>query len=155
MLVKGKLCLLIVLLLSILLTGCGEKDKIACETTIKKFEKSWEKRDVNGVLDCIDPKISGIVQIGTMILGDSSGIAADQVFKNITSYLNINFGEDSLQAIKELNFKIDKVIINGTSASAKGKANFKSYDIEVTKEVSFSLIKVSDQWYINGFKILS
>lgn len=145
-----------ILIIGILLclTGCGGKEKEACENIIKEFEVSWAQRDIDGVIDCIDPTIAGYINLGTAIVGNTSGMSKDEIFEQATDYLNLNFGEGSTKAIEDFKIDIKKTKVKGEIANVLGKASFSSFDVKITKEVLFNLIKTNDKWYISGFEIV-
>ena len=79
--IRVSVSVLLVLGMLIGFAGCGESGKV--RKVISNFQTGCNNKDINAVLDCIDPSISGIIRgltdFAGKLLGEDSASMFDQL----------------------------------------------------------------------------
>ena len=76
-LLRGVSLLLVLVMLSALLTGCGEKGKV--KALIADFEEACQEADMSEILDCIDPEVIKPVKSIMGLFGIDVSAVADLI----------------------------------------------------------------------------
>ena len=134
-------------LLLALLAGCGgEKNKVA--SAISQFEGACQELDVRGMIECMDPAISGPLLSAMDLFGveDTSG-ALDQLVGALDLFDGAGQQtEDLVQSIriepKEYDFNDDRDTCTVTAELSYGDSEPRSITLQMVLE--------DETWYIGG-----
>ena len=157
---KSTVILLMCLMVLISLTGCGRKNKAECAQLISSFEESCNELNVNGILNCINPKISdplkGVMAIGENLLGADAAEGVSKVLESIGAGIGSIFTEDGVQMSEMLaNIQLEPTKYHLKKKEGCGicKATATVNGIDFIKNLKISVIKNNDEWYISGIAL--
>ena len=145
---KRFLAICMTILLATTAVGCGAKAE--CSALIKDLEKAIVQMDIDAALDCYNPdSVAGLKMILNTI-----GSGKEQLQSGIYKILGITVeeGEESKDVLKNVELKIDECDLGKESGTVTCTLSFKVGEDTIQKEIVFEVIKVDDQWYINGTK---
>ena len=91
--VAAALCLMMVFLV-----GCSNAQSTP-EGTIKRFEQSIQKMDIDGMLDCFEPSASKGVRAALKIAGSLLGVSAEDVIDLIPFAMDVGLASGDQTAL--------------------------------------------------------
>ena len=131
--------------------GCGAKGKV--KATIKDFQKACNELDIEAAINCLDPSVSNLLNLGAGLLGALTGADAESMFDSLSSILAStaeSFGADSFKTLK---IKVKDVAANDSTADAKVEFSYKTDSgEEKTADGTISLKSTDEGWKITGVK---
>ncbi len=135
---RGFLIITICILL-IFLSSCSS----STSNVIKKFEKSYNTLDINGMLDCIHPTYARAIKGMAGLFGGIADIDAEDLI-DVIPLLQFTADKES----PKMSIDIKDSSVKGKSAEVKANISYK-YDGQKEKDkVVFYLEKVDGEWYI-------
>ena len=140
--------LLFVFFLSV--SACGNQNN-EIKTLTKNFENSCNRLDMNAMLDCIDPDISGSVKNLTGLIGMFSDRDTDELLDSFAKVLFSELPENSKEFFSSIKIKLDNIEIDEDKASASASAEI-TYEIsgeENKSNANFKYICIDKKWYIS------
>lgn len=110
---------------------------------IKKFEKSYNTLDINGMLDCIHPTYAKAIKGMAGLFGSIANIDAEDLI-DVIPLLQFTADKES----PKISIDIKNTSVKGKNAEVKADISYK-YDGQKEKDkVVFYLEKVDREWYI-------
>ena len=132
-----------------LLCACGAKSEI--DNSLEGFESACQDVDVRGVIECLDPALSGPVLAVLNLLGvdDTSG-AMDALVEKLGVFGNA--GVSAEEFMQSLNIKTNDYEFNSDKSACDVQAEFQygTGDEPRSMNVTIHMIKVDDDWYISS-----
>ena len=142
---------LLVAAMMLSLAGCGAKGKV--KATIKDFQKACNELNVEGVIDCLDPSVSGLLNLGAGLLGALTGSDAESMFNTLSSILASTAESFGIDSFKTLKIKVNDVAANDYTADAKVTFTYTAGSgEEKTSDGTISLKSTDEGWKITGVK---
>ena len=133
------------------LAGCGTKGKV--KATVKEFQTACNELNVEGVIDCLDPSISGALKLGAGLLGSLTGTDAEGLFDKLSTLLLTGTESFGIDSFKTLKIKVNDVAANDTTADAKVTFTYTTGSgEEKTSDGTISLKSTDEGWKITGVK---
>ena len=92
--IKSLSTLFLIIALSVSMCACGGQNN-EIKTLTRNFENSCNKLDMNAMLDCIDPEVSGSVKKLTGLIGMFSDKDTDELLDSFAKVLFSEMPENS------------------------------------------------------------
>lgn len=127
------------------------------EKTIKRFEKAYNKLDVNEMLDCFDPTYSRGIKAGLSIISSFTKVNPNDILDNLPLLYEISdsilkdnpeFGD----AKAKLKIEILSVQRDGRKAEVETHIILKQGINHEEITGVFYMVKKEGKWYINDLK---
>ena len=149
---KNSIALILVIVLSMSLCACGSQNN-EIKTLTKNFENSCNKLDVNAMLDCIDPDVSGSVKKLTGLIGMFSDKDTDELLDSFAKVLFSELPENSQEFFSSIKIKLDNIEIEEDSASATAEITYEISGEDNKSNANFEYTRVDEKWYISNLDI--
>ncbi|MBQ6022863.1 MAG: hypothetical protein IJL25_08045 [Clostridia bacterium] len=131
--------------------GCGAKGKV--RASIKEFQTACNELNIEGVIDCLDPTVSGALKLGAGLLGSLTGTDAEGVFEKLSALLVTGAESFGIDSFKTLKIKVKDIAANDTTADAKVEFTYTAGSgEEKTSDGTISLKSTDEGWKITGVK---
>lgn len=143
------------------LSGCGGGfgGKSECKELIQDFEEACNELDVQGILNCIDPKVSDpiktVVAIGGIVTDNVDQYLEDimsGIGKELTDAVGSNGTTEDVLASIQLEPK--KYSLKQKEGTVRCVAIFEVNGMDITKTLNISVVKKNDEWYVSGISIV-
>ena len=142
----------LVFMLVLSVSACGSQ-KSEIKTLTKNFENSCNKLDVNEMLDCIEPEISGSVKKLTSLIGMFSDKDTDELLESFAKVLFSELPENSKEFFSSIKIKIDDIEIDEDNASASAEIRYEISGEDNISNANFEYIRIDEKWYISNLDI--
>ena len=149
---KNSIALILVIVLSMSLCACGSQNN-EIKTLTKNFENSCNKLDVNAMLDCIDPDVSGSVKKLTGLIGMFSDKDTDELLDSFAKVLFSELPENSQEFFSSIKIKLDNIEIEEDSASATAEITYEISGEDNKSNANFEYTRVDEKWYVSNLDI--
>ena len=150
--IKSLSALFLIIALSVSLCACGNQNN-EIKTLTKNFENSCNKLDMNAMLDCIDPEVSGSVKKLTGLIGMFSDKDTDELLDSFAKVLFSELPENSQEFFSSIKIKLDNIEIEEDSASATAEITYEISGEDNKSNASFEYTRVDEKWYISNLDI--
>ena len=149
-----KMCaaLILIMVLTVGMCACGNQNN-EIKTLTKNFENSCNKLDMNAMLDCIDPDISGSVKKLTGLIGMLSDKDTDELLDSFAKVLFSELPENSKEFFSSIKIKLDNIQIDEDSASATAEITYEISGEDNKSNANFEYTRVDEKWYISNLDI--
>lgn len=154
MLKSFKNIIIIALLFALVLcvSACGNQNN-EINTLTKNFENSCNKLDMNAMLDCIDPDISGSVKKLTGLIGMFSDKDTDELLDSFAKVLFSELPENSKEFFSSIKIKLDNIETDEDSASATAEITYEISGEDNKSNANFEYTRIDEKWYISNLDI--
>ena len=150
--IKSLSALFLIIALSVSLCACGNQNN-EIKTLTKNFENSCNKLDMNAMLDCIDPEVSGSVKKLTGLIGMFSDKDTDELLDSFAKVLFSELPENSQEFFSSIKIKLDNIEIEEDSASASAEITYEISGEDNKSNANFEYTRVDEKWYISNLDI--
>lgn len=141
---KKSLIILVLLIQFVpIISGCYSGP----EATVKKFEKSYNKLDFKGIIECMDPVTAKAANAIISLTGDLLGIDSSKLVDAIPIIPKL-FKEGNKDSMPKINIKIIDSKIEGDSAVVYTEVTVLESGKKEVYNAEFLMIKVDGNWYI-------
>jgi uncharacterized lipoprotein YehR (DUF1307 family) len=149
-----KMCaaLILIIVLTVSMCACGNQNN-EIKTLTKNFENSCNKLDMNAMLDCIDPDISGSVKKLTGLIGMFSDKDTDELLDSFAKVLFRELPENSKEFFSSIKIKLDNIEIDEDSASATAEITYEISGEDNKSNANFEYTRIDEKWYISNLDI--
>ena len=155
---KRMICLMMVLLMmTFCLTGCGKKEQKECEIVLDEFEYACIELDADAILRCLNPKISDPIRIGLAFVTNFTSMDTEDMVDEIAGALVGSLDEMQLDAtdlFQSMELETIDFANEGGYGALLCKATFETMGVEMEKHVIFDMVRIEEQWYIDGFEFV-
>ena len=145
--------LILIIALSVSMCACGSQNN-EIKTLTKNFENSCNKLDINAMLDCIDPDVSGSVKKLTGLIGMFSDKDTDELLDSFAKVLFSELPENSQEFFSSIKIKLDNIEIEEDRASASAEITYEISGEENYSNANFEYIRVDEKWYIANLNFM-
>lgn len=149
---KRIISVILLVVLSITVCACSTQES-EIKTLTKQFENSCNKLDLNAMLDCIDPDVSGSVKKLTSLIGMFSDKDTDELLDNLASVLFTELPENTKEFFSSIKINIDDVEIEEEKAFASAEIIYDISGEENKTNANFDYICIDKKWYISNLDI--
>ncbi len=149
---KSIAALILIIALSVSMCACGNQNN-EIKTLTKNFENSCNKLDLNAMLDCIDPDISGSVKKLTGLIGMFSDKDTDELLDSFAKVLFSELPENSKEFFSSIKIKLDNIEIDEDKASATAEITYEISGENNTSNANFEYTRIDEKWYISNLDI--
>ena len=149
---KSCAALFLIIALSVSMCACGGQNN-EIKTLTKHFENSCNKLDMNAMLDCIDPDVSGSVKKLTGLIGMFSDKDTDELLDGFAKVLFSELPENSREFFSSIKIKLDNIEIEEDSASASAEITYEISGEDNKSNANFEYTRVDEKWYISNLDI--
>lgn len=144
------LALLLVLSLALTnFTGCAASEKKEIKATIKEFNEAARNVDMDGMLNCIDPKVAAPINMGTGILGSLLGVDVSEMVNYIVHDV-LKIDAESNDFLRTLKIETGKITVNETKATVECTIKYESGSDKYEKGAVLTMTKSGEKWYISS-----
>lgn len=141
---KRELAISIMLIVFILLfTGCSSKP----EDTIEKFEKAYNKLDVKGMIECLEPTTAKAINAGINLTGDLLNIDLSSMI-DLIPILPKLLNENNNDSMPKIKLNVIDTKIEGDSAVVNTEAILSESGENKVYTAEFIMTEVDGKWYI-------
>ena len=149
-----KMCaaLILIIVLTVSMCACGNQNN-EIKTLTKNFENSCNKLDMNAMLDCIDPDISGNVKKLTSLIGMFSDKDTDELLDSFAKVLFSELPENSKEFFSSIKIKLDNIETDEDSASATAEITYEISGEDNKSNANFEYTRIDEKWYISNLDI--
>ena len=144
--------LILIIVLSVSMCACDTQNN-EIKTLTKNFENSCNKLDMNAMLDCIEPDISGSVKKLTGLIGMFSDKDTDELLDSFAKVLFSELPENSKEFFSSIKIKLDNIEIDEDSASATAEITYEISGEDNTSNANFEYARIDEKWYISNLDI--
>ena len=144
--------LILIIVLSVSMCACDTQNN-EIKTLTKNFENSCNKLDMNAMLDCIEPDISGSVKKLTGLIGMFSDKDTDELLDSFAKVLFSELPENSKEFFSSIKIKLDNIEIDEDSASATAEITYEISGEDNTSNANFEYTRIDEKWYISNLDI--
>lgn len=149
---KSCAALILIISLSVSICACGNQNN-EIKTLTRDFENSCNKLDMNAMLDCIDPDVSGSVKKLTSLIGMFSDKDTDELLDSFAKVLFSELPENSKEFFSSIKIKLDNIEIEEDSASASAEITYEVSGEDNKSNANFEYIRIDEKWYISNLDI--
>lgn len=149
---KSLAALILIIALSVSICACGSQNN-EIKTLTNNFENSCNKLDMNAMLDCIDPEISGSVKKLTGLIGMFSDKDTDELLDSFAKVLFSELPENSKEFFSSIKIKLDNIEIEEDSASASAEITYEISGEDNKSNANFEYTRIDEKWYISNLDI--
>lgn len=149
--VKGIVAVLILAVMLLSFTGC--KTNFEIKGLINNFENACNKMDINGILDCITPKVSEKVKMAVGIAEIFTDKSTEELLDSLSEAILGSRWEGGIDFFKSLEIKVGDIMANGTAASVKTTVRYGTADEKKAKEATFNCVYYAEKWYIESISL--
>ena len=143
---------ILIIALSISMCACGNQTN-EIKTLTNNFENSCNKLDMNAMLDCIDPDVSGSVKKLTGLIGMFSDKDTDELLDSFAKVLFSELPENSKEFFSSIKIKLDNIEIEEDTASASAEITYEISGEDNKSNANFEYIRIDEKWYISNLDI--
>lgn len=149
-----KMCaaLILIIVLTVSMCACGNQNN-EIKTLTKNFENSCNKLDMNAMLDCIDPDISGSVKKLTGLIGMFSDKDTDELLDSFAKVLFSELPENSKEFFSSIKIKLYNIETDDDSASATAEITYEISGEDNKSNANFEYTRIDEKWYISNLDI--
>ena len=149
-----KMCaaLILIIVLTVSICACGNQNN-EIKTLTKNFENLCNKLDMNAMLDCIDPDISGSVKKLTGLIGMFSDKDTDELLDSFAKVLFSELPENSKEFFSSIKIKLDNIEIEEDNASATAEITYEISGEDNKSNANFEYARIDEKWYISNLDI--
>lgn len=149
-----KMCaaLILIIVLIVSMCACGNQNN-EIKTLTKNFENSCNKLDMNAMLDCIDPDISGSVKKLTGLIGMFSDKDTNELLDSFAKVLFSELPENSKEFFSSIKIKLDNIVTDEDSASATAEITYEISGEDNKSNANFEYTRIDEKWYISNLDI--
>lgn len=140
------LCLVVVLMLGV--SGCGAKSE--CKELIGNLETACNSMDVDGILDCFNPDTVAPIKMVLNTFGEGKENLINFVYDMLG--ISVQEGESAEETLETIKLEPTEFELSDESGTVNCTLSIEVGDSIVEKELVFEVIKVDEQWYIEGLK---
>ena len=133
-------------------SACGNQNN-EIKTLTNNFENSCNKLDMNAMLDCIDPDISGSVKKLTGLIGMFSDKDTDELLDSFAKVLFSELPENSKEFFSSIKIKLDNIETDEDSASATAEITYEISGEDNKSNANFEYTRIDEKWYISNLDI--
>lgn len=144
--------LILITALSFSMCACGNQTN-EIKTLTNNFENSCNKLDMNEMLDCIDPDISGSVKKLTGLIGMFSDKDTDELLDSFAKVLFSELPENSKEFFSSIKIKLGDIEIEEDNASASAEITYEISGEENKTNANFEYVCIDKKWYISNLDI--
>lgn len=150
---KITVAVVLVMIVSVVLSlaGCSKSDK-EIRTLIADFENSCNSLDFNGILECINPKISDKFRFAAGVVGMFTEKGTDELFDALSDMVsgdNVS-GTDFFSSI---HIEINEIEINEDNADVLVELTYYVGEEEFVRDATIECMYYKEQWYISGISL--
>ncbi len=144
---KKTIIFVLLFVLMLIMSACGNQ-KNEIKTLTHNFENSCNKLDMNAMLDCIEPDISGNIKKLTGLIGMFSDKDTDELLDNFAKVLFSELPENSKEFFSSIKIKLDNIEIEENNASASAEIIYEISGEENKSNANFEYVCIDEKWYI-------
>ncbi|KIR01531.1 hypothetical protein P261_00345 [Lachnospiraceae bacterium TWA4] len=148
--------IVLLIILSICLTGCFGKNTEEVNNSINEFEYACQNMDVRAILDSIDPDISDPIRLAFALYSGATGQDYEDFIDGIVDTIVGQVFGTTVQPrsfLSSLEISDTKCSVKKSSASVGCHINFEIAGEKFKREAIINLIKQDDKWYIVNFDV--
>lgn len=152
---------LLACVMALSLAACGANPERDIEALNRRFCRSYNNMDVEGVLDCLEPgmaeSISAMFDLGLGLLGAAADVDVDLDAETMFALAQVCFNfmpeeeRDSMQ-IPELDLEIESLELSedGTEASAMVTMTLVAGSESASQTAEVYYVMIDDEWYFSN-----
>lgn len=149
---KSLAAFILIIALSVGMCACGYQNN-EIKILTKNFENSCNKLDMNAMLDCIDPDVSGSVRKLTGLIGMFSDKDTDELLDSFAKVLFSELPENSKEFFSSIKIKLDNIEIEEDSATASAEITYEISGEDNKTNANFEYTRIDEKWYISNLDI--
>lgn len=146
------LSLVMIIICVLPMAGCNNSDS-QIRNLMREFEYSCNSLDVDAMLDCVHPDITGKIKAAMGLVGMFTGQDSDAMLDAIFSKLTDNNQVDSKSFFSSVKLNVREVQSNDVEGTAKVDLSYKLGNEELVTTATFVCVKYDNKWYIYSFKL--
>lgn len=149
---KSLAALILIMAMSVGICACGSQNN-EIKVLTKNFENSCNKLDMNAMLDCIDPDISGSIKKLTGLIGMFTDKDTDELLDGFAKVLFSELPENSKEFFSSIKIKLNTIEIEENSAIASAEITYEISGETNRSNADFEYICIDKKWYISNLDI--
>lgn len=149
--------MLIVVMITACLTGCGKKEQEECEIVLDEFEYACNELDLDAILRCINPEVSDPIRIGLAFVTNWTYMDTEDMVDKVATALTGTLDEinlDTTELFQSMELETKEFAAENGRAAVLSEITFETMGVEMEKYVIFDLIQLDEKWYIDGFEFV-
>lgn len=150
--IKSFTALILIIVLGVGMCACSNQNN-EIKTITKNFENSCNKLDMNAMLDCIDPDVSGSIKKLTGLIGMFSDKDTDELLDSFAKVLFSELPENSKEFFSSIKIKLDNIEIEEDNASANAEITYEISGEDNKSNANFEYTRIDEKWYISNLDI--
>lgn len=152
---------LLACVMALSLAACGANPEREIDALNRRFCRSYNNMDMEGVLDCLEPSmadtISAMFDLGLGLLGAAADVDVDLDAQTMYALAQVCFDvmpeeqRDSMQ-IPELDLEMESLELNsdGTEASAMVTMTLEAGSEQMSQTAEIHYVMIDDEWYFSN-----
>lgn len=150
---KKLVSLLLVVAIMVSLVGCGAGERReAILDTLDHFEKSCQRLDIDGILDCLNPSYARPISTAKALLGAFTDVNTDELLQTAFELLFDQKDVDPEAFLSAVTFENPEVSSKKTTGLVKADltVNIAGEKLSYNVEVEMKYDEEEDLWFISG-----
>jgi len=166
---KRIVCVLVMTALLVMsLSGCGalaelfklqpepETTAASRETVEQMAERcnaACNDMDLDGILDCVSPKIADPLRTGLDLAGKLGGKSDEELLNTLLEVLGAERAENAGEICSTLNIEVASVDMDGDTAQAEVHFSYSQNGQKYVGETNMTCICIDGRWYVSGLSV--
>lgn len=163
---KRIVCLLVLTALLVMsLSGCGTLAELfklqpepqtsaytrdTVEQMVERCNAACNDMDLDGILDCVSPKIADPLRTGLNLVGSLGGKSDEELLNTLLEVLGAERAENSGEICSTLEIEVASVDVDGDTAQAEVHFSYSQNGQKYIGETNVTCISIGGRWYISG-----
>lgn len=166
---KRIVCVLVMTALLVMsLSGCGTLEELfklqpepettaasreTVEQMVERCNAACNDMDLDGILDCVSPKIADPLRTGLDLAGKLGGQSDEELLNTLLEVLGAERAENAGEICSTLQIEVDSVEPDGDTAQAEVSFTYFQNGQKYVGKTNVSCVCIEGRWYISGLSV--
>lgn len=147
--IRSLMCVLLAAVIVCSFAGCANSE---IKGVISDFESACNDLDFNAMSDCINPRITGVLDFASGLIGMFTEKDTEEMLDKLSELIvKGEDGADREEFFSSIKIKVDEITVEDEQAVVTAIVNYEKSGKETVREAVFTCEYYADEWYINTF----
>lgn len=123
------------------------------EQMIERCSAACNDVDLDGILDCVTPKLAEPLRMGLNLVGTLGGKSEEELLNTIVGLLGAENAQSSEEICRTLDIDVVSVDTKGDTAEAKLTFEFTQNGQAYTGETNVTCVCIDGRWYVSKLSV--
>lgn len=165
---KRIVCLLVLAALLLSLSGCSTIAELfkpqpepntsaytrdTVEQLVERCNAACNDMDLEGILDCVSPKIADPLRTGLDLMGKLGGKSDEELLNTLLEVLGAERAENAGEICRTLEIEVDSVEVDRDTAQAEVNFSYSQNGQNYIGQTNVTCVDINGRWYISMLSV--